>query len=170
MRSPFDRIRQAVSFELIGLILVTTLGAAVFDHGAAELGGIAVIGATLAMLWNYLYNLGFDHLLLRTRRSTRKTLPLRVVHALAFEAGLLLAMMPIIAWWLGVGLIEALVMDLAFAGFYLVYAFLFTWAYDRLFPVPDPAPRSFRTTAPAPSDRDPATAANAIRNRSNCAR
>lgn len=147
MRTPLDRLRQALSFEIIGLILVTLLGRLVFDHGVAALGGIALIGATLATAWNYLYNLGFDHLLRWRRGSTQKTWPLRVAHALGFEGGLLLAMLPIIAWWFDIGLMEALVMDLSFAAFYLVYTFVFTWAYDRVFPAPDLAP----DTAPAPA-------------------
>ena len=30
-------------------------------------------------------------------------------------------------------------MDLGFAGFYLVYAFVFNWAYDVVFPIPEPS-------------------------------
>jgi uncharacterized membrane protein len=28
-------------------------------------------------------------------------------------------------------------MDVSFALFYVVYAFVFNWAYDRIFPLPD---------------------------------
>ena len=28
-------------------------------------------------------------------------------------------------------------MDVSFAAFYVVYAFVFNWAYDRLFPLPE---------------------------------
>jgi uncharacterized membrane protein len=45
--------------------------------------------------------------------------------------------MPFIAWYLGVSLWQALVMDLFFVAFYLVYAFAFNWAYDKLFPLPE---------------------------------
>ena len=53
-----------------------------------------------------------------------------------FEAGLLLILMPPIAWYLGIGLVEAFVMDLAIAAFYVAYAFVFNLAYDRAFPLP----------------------------------
>ena len=48
-----------------------------------------------------------------------------------------MVLMPFIAWYLGISLWQAFVMDVAFALFYLVYAFVFNWAYDRLFPLPE---------------------------------
>lgn len=134
MRSTSDRIRQAISFELIGLMVAVPLFSWVFDHPVNEIGPLAVLGATTATIWNYVFNLAFDHLLRRMTGTPRKTLPSRIIHALLFEATLLALLLPLFAWWLGVTLLEALVMDLSFAAFYVVYAFVFTWAYDALFP------------------------------------
>jgi uncharacterized membrane protein len=136
MRTTRDRIRHAISFEIIGLALVTPLGAWAFHAPVNEIGVIALVGATLATVWNYVFNLAFDHALLRTRGDVRKTLWLRLVHAGLFELGLLVLLMPFIAWYLGVSLIQALLMDVSFAGFYVVYAFVFNWAYDLVFPLP----------------------------------
>lgn len=135
MRSTGDRIRHAVSFEILGLVLVMPLGAWVFGLSLHASGAIGIAGATLATVWNYVYNLGFDHLLQRLRGGVAKTLAIRVLHAVGFELGLLVMLAPLIALWLGVSLWRALVMDMSFAGFYLVYAFVFNWAYDRLFPL-----------------------------------
>lgn len=137
MRTTRDRIRHATGFELIGLALVTPLGMIAFGKPLHEIGAIAVIGATLAMLWTYIYNIGFDHLMQRLTGGTQKTLPQRIGHAVLFELGLLLVLLPVIAWWLGITLWEALVMDAAFALFYMVYALVYNWAYDRLFPLPE---------------------------------
>ena len=63
MRSIKDRIRQAVSFELIGILIVTPIFAWAFDHPMGDMGILVVLGATAATAWNYLFNLGFDHLL-----------------------------------------------------------------------------------------------------------
>ena len=134
MRSTTDRIRQAVSFELIGILIFTPLFAWGFNHSMGEMGILVVLGATAATAWNYLFNLGFDHLLNWRRRNVRKTLPLRVVHAVFFEATLLLLLLPLFSWWLEVSLAAALVMEITFAAFYMVYAFFFTWGYDSLFP------------------------------------
>lgn len=141
MRTTADRIRQAVSFEIIGVLLSTALGTLLFDMPVESIGILAVIGATMATAWNYVFNLIFDHALLRFRGSIRKTLGLRIVHALGFELALMLAFLPVIAWWLGISLLDALVMDIAFVLFYLFYAFVFTWAYDTLFPAPEPGSR-----------------------------
>ncbi len=137
MRKTADRVRHAISFEIIGLALVTPLGALAFGMPMADIGVIGVAGATLATAWNYLYNLGFDHLMQHLTGGTQKNVAIRVLHAVMFEVGLLLALLPMIAWYLGISLIQALTMDVSFALFYVAYAFVFNWAYDRIFPLPD---------------------------------
>lgn len=139
MRTTRDRIRHAISFEIIGLALITPLGALAFGMPMHDIGVIGIVGATIATLWNYIYNIGFDHAMLRLRGSVLKTMPIRVLHAILFEAGLLMALLPFVAWYLQVSLWHALVMDIAFALFYLVYAFVFNLAYDKVFPVPGAA-------------------------------
>src|SRR5690554_2687042 len=140
MRTARDRIRHTILFEIFGLLLVTPLGALAFAMPLQDIGVIGIGGATLAMLGNYIYNYGFDRLMQRWRGTTLKTLPLRVLHAILFELGLLLALLPLIAWYLGITLWQALVMDIAFALFYMVYAFVFNLAYDRVYPIPAPNP------------------------------
>ncbi len=139
MRTIGDRIRQAVSFEVVGLLISIPLAASAFGYSLEKIGILGLIGATLATVWNYIFNLGFDHTLKRLTGSTRKSLKLRVLHAFSFELGLLMAFLPIIAWWIGIGLLEALLVDVSFALFYLVYAFVFTWCYDTIFPDTDTA-------------------------------
>ncbi|MBU4528743.1 MAG: PACE efflux transporter [Hoeflea sp.] len=137
MRDTKDRIRHALSFEIIALMLVTPLGAWAFDLPFNHIGIVALVSATIATGWNYLYNLMFDHAMLRIAGHVRKTIALRILHALLFEGGLLLILLPFIAWYLSVSLIEAFLMDVAFAAFYLVYAFVYNWLYDLVFPVPE---------------------------------
>jgi uncharacterized membrane protein len=136
MRTAADRLRHAISFEIIGILLATPLGAFVFRLHAGESAVIVIASATVAMVWNYVFNWGFDHLMQRLRGTTQKTLPLRIAHAVLFELGLLVMLMPLIAWYLGVTLWQALIMDLSFALFYMGYALVFNWAYDRMFPLP----------------------------------
>ncbi len=137
MRTIADRIRHALSFEIIGLALIIPLGSVVFGMPAADIGVVGVVSATIATAWNYLYNLGFDHAMQRQLGTTQKTVPIRVAHAVLFELGLLLVLMPFIAWYLNISIMHALVMDVSFALFYVVYAFVFNWCYDRLFPLPE---------------------------------
>jgi uncharacterized membrane protein len=143
VRTIKDRLRHALSFEIIALFIVTPLGAWVFARSLDEIGIVAVVSATIATGWNYLYNFLFDHALLRFAGQLKKSVSMRVFHALLFETGLLLILLPFIAWYLGVSLVEAFLMDISFAAFYLVYAFAFNWAYDLVFPIPDsPQPES----------------------------
>ncbi len=137
MRTTRDRIRHALSFEIIGLALVTPLGAWAFGMPMHDIGVVGFGGATIATIWNYIYNLGFDRAMQRLRGTTAKTAPIRVLHAVLFEGGLLLVLMPPIAWYLGISLWQAFLLDISFAVFYLVYAFVFNWAYDRAFPLPE---------------------------------
>lgn len=136
MRAPLDRLRHALSFELIALLLIVPLGALVFQVPAQDIGLVGLVSATIATLWNMGYNVLFDLALRRRTGSTRKSAPVRVLHAVLFEAGLLVVLLPFIAWYLGISLGQALMMDLSLAVFYMLYALCFNWAYDRLFPLP----------------------------------
>ncbi|MBI1417728.1 MAG: PACE efflux transporter [Limimaricola sp.] len=136
LRRTGDRIRHAISFEAIALLIVTPLGAWAFGQPWQAMSVVTVISASIATAWNYGFNLVFDRALLRMRGGTAKTPALRVLHALAFEAGLLLVLVPFIALYLQIGPWPALAMDLSFSGFYLVYTFAFNWAYDTVFPAP----------------------------------
>ncbi|CRL13457.1 PACE efflux transporter [Phaeobacter italicus] len=137
MRSPLDRIRHALSFEILALLLIIPLGAWLFHMPVEAIGVATIVAATLATVWNYAYNELFDRVMRRISGSTQKSPPVRVLHAILFEAGLLVVLMPFFAWYLQITLWQAFVLDISFAAFYMVYALVFNWAYDRLFPLPE---------------------------------
>ncbi|WP_341204961.1 PACE efflux transporter [uncultured Sulfitobacter sp.] len=137
MRSAFDRLRHAISFEVIALILVIPAGAILFDVPLHDFGVVGIVSATLATLWNLGYNVLFDLALQRLTGTTLKSRIVRVLHALVFEAGLLMVLLPFIAWYLGISLWDAFVLDIALAAFYLVYSYVFNLIYDTLFPLPE---------------------------------
>ena len=60
----------------------------------------------------------------------------RVAHAIGFEGGLVVILVPLVAWWLKVSLWHALLMDLGLVVFFLVYTFVFNWVFDRVFGLP----------------------------------
>jgi len=135
MRSLPDRIRHAILFEIIGLALVTPLGALAFGQPMLDIGVLGAIIAVVATLWNLAYNYLFDLMLKHARGNTARGAAMRVFHAVLFEVGLLAVLMPLIAAYLGISLWQALMMDISFALFYMAYAFVFNWTYDRLFPL-----------------------------------
>jgi len=135
MRSTKDRIRHAVGFEIIGLLIFAPLASWVFGFELHSMGVVALTGSIVATVWNYFYNILFDNALLKLRGEVKKTIAIRVLHAALFEGGLLVLFLPAIAWYLDINLWAAFKMDIAMATFYLVYAFVFNWVYDKAFPV-----------------------------------
>ena len=133
MRSTRDRVCHAISFELGGLVLVSPLGAWAFDLPLADITVVRIACAIIATVWTYAYNLAFDAVLQRLSGETEKSIPMRVLQAVLFEAGLLAMLTPLMAWYLGISLLQALLMDVAFALVYVLYAFVFNWAYDCIF-------------------------------------
>lgn len=136
MRSVGDRIRHAVCFEIVGVLLVTPLAGWVYGTQFMRMGVLAVCLSLIATCWNYIYNVGFDHLLLRLRGRVHKRVFERVVHAFVFELGMLFITLPPVMWWLGYGPRRALTLALSLMVFYLVYTYVYNWLYDVVFPVP----------------------------------
>lgn len=135
MRTTKDRIRHTLGFELIGLAVLVTLISWLFDLNMHAIGPIAVFGSIIATIWNYFYNLLFDHFMLKRYGDVHKTLPMRVLHAFMFEGGLLILFLPMIAWYLSISLWQAFIMDITMAIFYLVHAFIYNWGYDKVFAI-----------------------------------
>ncbi|MGQ7844739.1 PACE efflux transporter [Granulosicoccus sp. 3-233] len=141
MRTVADRIRHAVSFELIGFLIVVSMGLLLFDLSLQDIGVVAIAGSIIATLWVYVFNYLFDRVLMRFQGHARKSFRQRLLNSLLFEIGLLLVLLPFIAWYLQVSLLEAFILDAALALFYLVYSLGFNWAYDLVFPIEPQAAR-----------------------------
>lgn len=140
MRTTFDRLRHTICFELIGLAILTLGIAKLINMDMTKIGVLAVAFSIIATVWNYFYNILFDKAMLKHTSQLNKTVAIRIFHACLFEAGLLVITLPIMAWWLEIGLMEAFILDLGMALFYLIYAFVYNLAYDRIFPVSQAKP------------------------------
>ncbi len=117
-------------------ILFATLGLALLSgQGMAHSGALSVMASAIAVVWNFIYNTAFERWEAR-QTSRERTVVRRVLHAAGFEVGLVLALVPTIAWWLDIGLLHAFVLDLWLIVFFLVYTFVFTWCFDRVFGPP----------------------------------
>ena len=81
MRSVWDRIRHAISFELGGLALVSPLGAWAFNLPVADLTVVRMACAIIATVWTFAYNLAFDTVLQRLSGGPEKSIPVRVLQA-----------------------------------------------------------------------------------------
>lgn len=136
MRTAKDRLRHTLLFETFGLTCSIPLGCVVLGRSPLDIGPLAVFLSMAAMTCNYVYNLLFDLALVRLGRSLSHRPPvLRVLHAVLFELSFLVLTIPVVAWWLNMTLWAAFLADLFFVAFFLVYAYLFNWGYDRVFPM-----------------------------------
>ncbi len=137
MRTQADRLRHTILFEVIALITCTPLASLVLGRDMATIGSMAIFLSLSAMVCNYGFNLAFDHMLKKLGRPVHHRPPrLRILHAVLFEGSFLVITVPVVAWWLDMTLWQAFVTDLGFAAFFLIYAYVFNWAYDRVFPMP----------------------------------
>lgn len=131
-----DRLRQLLLFEIIGLLLVAPLASWITGHGIAAIGVLALAISLIAMLWSGLFNYAFDRAeLARGGHLSRRGWGMRILHATLFELGLTLITVPLVSWSLDIGLLDALLLDIGFVVFYLLYALLFNRAYDAMFPL-----------------------------------
>jgi len=137
LRSPLDRARQVILFELGGLILITPPFAWASGVAASDSIGLLALIALIAALWNAAYTTSFDWLEGRCsgRTADQRTVPWRVIHAAGFELGLLAISLPIVMAWTGMSWLDALAADAALAAAYVAYAYVFNLGYDRVFPI-----------------------------------
>jgi len=138
------RVVQAVLYEAIAIAAVGPALGALFSEPVGSTIGLAVCMSTVALAWNYVFNGWFEKW--ESRQPVRgRSFLRRLAHGVGFEGGLLLMLVPIMAWWLNVTLLTAFVADLGILAFFFVYAVAFTWAFDRIFGLPESA-----RAAPAP--------------------
>ncbi len=132
------RIVYVTIYEAIA-IAITTVGLSAFsDKSAAHASIAAVASTTVAIVWNLVYNYLFERW--EARQATKgRSLGRRVAHAIGFEGGLVVVLVPLFAWWMNISLISAFVLDLGLIVFFLVYTFVYNLCFDRIFGLPDSA-------------------------------
>lgn len=141
MHSVARRVLQAVLYEGIAIALVGPALALVFDHALDSALGLALLMSSVALAWNALFNTLFERWEARQPKGGRSWRR-RLAHGLGFEGGLVVILVPVVAWWLDVSLWVAFVTDLGLFVFFFFYTLAFTWAFDRVFGLPDSARRS----------------------------
>lgn len=132
------RVVQALLYEAIAVAVVGPALGWLFDEGLASALGLALLMSTIALLWNYVFNGWFERW--EARQSVKgRSLQRRLLHGIGFEGGLVLLLVPPMAWWLQISLWQAFLADLAVLVFFFFYAIVFTWAFDRAFGLPESA-------------------------------
>jgi uncharacterized membrane protein len=129
------KIIYAVIFETLGTLVASVALLLMSEASAASSLALSMLTATIALCWSYIFNTGFEAWEFRhpvKGRSLRR----RTVHALLFEGGLVLICIPVMAWWLDVGYLQALVYEAGLITLFIAYTYAFTWGFDRIFGLP----------------------------------
>ncbi|MCL1043731.1 MULTISPECIES: PACE efflux transporter [Shewanella] len=128
--STVERIFHAVLFEFLAII-GSVIGLMIFtDYALASLSGTMIAIATIAMGWNFIFNIIFDKFYTEPREQ--RTVIQRMIYIGFFEAGLLMLTIPVMAYILGISLIEAFWLDISVTVFITVYAYVYNYAYDHI--------------------------------------
>ncbi len=134
LQGPWRRVIYVAIYEVIAII-ASSLLFVVIGQQPGESGAMAVVASAVAVIWNVGFNSAFEWW--EARQSVKgRSMGRRVAHAIGFEGGLALILVPLMAWWFGVTLWQALAMEAALVVFFLVYTYLFNWVFDHFFGLP----------------------------------
>lgn len=135
MQGPTRKVVQAILYEVIAIAVLSPTLSLIYDDGLAHAGALSAMLSVSALIWNMVYNYLFEYWEARQTSRTR-TLGRRLLHSLGFEGGLVVMLVPLVAWWLNITWWSALVTNLGLFVFFFFYALVFQWGFDRVFDVP----------------------------------
>ena len=137
LRSLRERMYQTLAYEFFGLVLIAPLISAAIGLSSGESVMLLVWVAFACMVWSPLHNIAFDRAEWNLARRVASDRPQgwRMVHAASHEATSVVVTTPLIMLISGLGLFDALALDLGLTVAYTGYAYVFHMAYDWLRPV-----------------------------------
>lgn len=115
--------------------MVTPILSVVFDAEVSTTLPLSVLMATIALVWNYIFNALFERWE-KNQTAKGRSWRRRLVHGAGFEGGLVLVLVPLTAYWLDITLLQALLAEIGLLATFFVYAIVFTWAFDKIFGLP----------------------------------
>ncbi|ENV32849.1 chlorhexidine efflux PACE transporter AceI [Acinetobacter gerneri] len=124
------RLVHALSYEIILLIIIAIALSFIFEVPMETTGSLGIAMAVTSVLWNMLFNHYFEKA--EQKYKFKRTIPMRIVHAIGFEGGLMLATIPMVAYAMQMTLLEAVILDFSMTMCILVYTFIFQWCYDTI--------------------------------------
>ena len=132
------RVLQACLYEVFAIAFVGPVLSLAFGKPATSTLALAVVLSTIALTWNYVFNTLFERW--EARQPARgRSWGRRLAHGIGFEGGLAVILIPVMAFWLDITALGAFMANLGLLAFFFFYAIGFTWAFDRVFGLPDSA-------------------------------
>ena len=138
------RILQAVLYEAIAVAFLGPALSLVFERPLVSTLSLALLMSAVALAWSYVFNSLFERWESRQRVGGRSP-QRRFIHALGFEGGLVILLVPLMAGWLRISWIQALLADIGTLVVFFVYSVAFTWLFDRIFGLPISAAKPCET-------------------------
>nr|WP_231039467.1 PACE efflux transporter [Proteus terrae] len=123
----------AITFEILAILLSTVLLAILSQSQSHNSLPVAIAVSVIALIWNYIFN-SFFELIESKLRIKKRTVMVRLTHAISFELGLFFFTIPLYMWWYNVGFIKAISMEVTILVFFFIYTYLFTLVFDKLCP------------------------------------
>jgi uncharacterized membrane protein len=124
------RLIHAALYEGILLVVIAVLLSRLMDLPLELTGALGMSMTIIALGWNMLFNHYFEQI--EARYELKRTVKIRIVHAIGFEGGMLLVTVPMVAYALDISLAQAFVLDLGLTLGILAYTVIFQWGYDHL--------------------------------------
>nr|WP_174505683.1 chlorhexidine efflux PACE transporter AceI [Acinetobacter sp. Marseille-Q1620] len=124
------RLVHALSYEIILLIIIAIALSFIFEVPLEVTGTLGVAMAVTSVFWNMVFNHFFEKF--ERKYKLRRTIAVRLLHAVGFEGGLLLVTVPMVAYAMQMTIWHALVLDFGMTMCILVYTFIFQWCYDHI--------------------------------------
>ncbi|WP_020167835.1 MULTISPECIES: PACE efflux transporter [Methylotenera] len=132
------RVVQALLYELGAIALISPIIGFAFDASASSALTLAAIMSTIALAWNYVFNAIFERWESRQIIKGRSVWR-RLAHGIGFEGGLVTMLVPLMAYWLNISLLNAFYAEMGILLVFFIYAITFTWAFDKIFGLPESA-------------------------------
>jgi uncharacterized membrane protein len=132
------KVIYVATFEAIAITVCSFAFSRIADKSLGHSSMLAVMTSIVAVVWNFTFTSAFEAW--ERRQAVRgRSFKRRVAHACCFELGLIVLIVPMMAWWLDMSLLHALVMDIGLVAFFLAYTFIFNYCFDRIFGLPSSA-------------------------------
>ena len=124
------RIVHALSYEIILLVIIALALSFFFEMPLEVTGVLGIFMAVTSVIWKMVFNHYFEKF--EAKHQLKRTVRVRILHAIGFEGGLMLATIPMVAYAMNMSLWQAIVLDFSLTLCILVYTFIFQWCYDLI--------------------------------------
>ncbi|MFA7082902.1 MAG: PACE efflux transporter [Arcobacteraceae bacterium] len=124
-----ERLIHSILFEIMLITIFTIVLKYIINEDITKVFTLAILLSIIAVIWNFIFNFIFDRYVIGDRE--KRTLKTRSIHAILFEIGLVFPTLPLIAFFLKIGLAEAFIMDIGFIIFVLVFTVVYNYIYDH---------------------------------------